>query len=123
MKTLLEMEHKAPLNAAPDVIERLQEALSTGKPPIKAWLIAQIEAALSEIPFREATITPLLTPPKETAPNRLLTPQEASQLLNIPVRWIYRHTTKLPHRRFGRYIRFPEKELLKWIEKQQARAI
>jgi excisionase family DNA binding protein len=42
--------------------------------------------------------------------DRLLTPQEVSAILNVPVRWLYRHAGRLPFtRRLGRKrLRFSE---------------
>jgi len=98
------------------LMNKLQDALNSTNLSIKSWLEAQINIILAELPFREAALRKDLAPLKEIPSNRSLTPQEASKLLNIPVRWIYRHTKKLPQRRFGKYIRFPERELLKWAE-------
>lgn len=51
----------------------------------------------------------------------LLDAEEAGQLLNVPARWLRdraRHGA-IPHRRFGRYIRFDRDELLSWAEAQR----
>lgn len=104
-----------------DLLNRLRIILETVEPPVRAWLIAQIEAALVEVPFRDTSLTRSLPSHNEPVSDRLLSPQEASSLLNIPLRWIYRHTQRLPHRKLGRYTRFPERELLKWAERQQIR--
>lgn len=103
------------------LLNRLWRVLETAEPPVRAWLIAQIEAALVEVPFRDTSLTRSLPSYKEPVSDRLLSPQEASRLLNIPLRWIYRHTKRLPHRKLGRYTRFPKRELLKWAERQQIR--
>lgn len=109
------------LSDNPDLLDRLRIVLETVEPPVRAWLIAQIEVALVEVPFRDTSLTRSLPSHNEPVSDRLLSPQEASKLLNIPLRWIYRHTQRLPHRKLGRYTRFPERELLKWAERQQIR--
>ena len=98
------------------LIDRLHKALKTSHPQVKLWLESQIQALLTDIPFREAELKKELAPVKEIHSNHLLTPQDAAKLLNLPTRWVYRHLKKIPHRRFGRYVRFNEKELLKWAE-------
>lgn len=105
------------------LLDRIRKVLEAAEAPVSAWLIAQIEAALVEVPFRNTSLTHSLPARKEAASDRLLSPQEASRLLNIPLRWIYRHTQNLPHRKLGRYTRFPERELLKWAERQQTRRL
>ena len=79
MKATLEIENKEVLNEDAALLERIQALLLTSKPLIKTWLIAQIEVALSEIPFREASIEPTLAPAKDVIPNRMLTVPEASK--------------------------------------------
>ena len=123
MKAALDREVNTFPDGSDSLVDRLQVALETSKPDIRTWLTVQVEALLSELPFKEAQLKPQLAPVKEITPNRMLTPQQASQLLNIPVRWLYRHTKRLPHRKLGKYTRFPERDLLKWAEKQQQRAI
>ena len=107
------------VNETGNLLDRLQQALLTSKAPVQSWLITQIEATLAEIPFKESSMRPSLAPVRDTTPNRLLNPQEAAKLLNIPVRWLYRHSKKLPCRRLGKHLRFPERELIKWAERQQ----
>ena len=119
MKSTIEPQTKASLNGVSDFLIRLEDVLSNSKPPIKEWLFTQIEAILSELPFKEASLKSPLAPVRDTTPNRLLNPQEASILLNVPVRWIYRHSKKLPHRKFGRYMRFPQNQLLRWANEQR----
>lgn len=111
---------KGSLQESRGLLDRLQALFLTTKPEIRAWLVAEIEVILAKVPFLEASMIVPFPAPKEP---RLLTPQQASELLNIPVRWLYRHTRRLPHRKFGRYTRFPERELLKWVEKQQYRSL
>lgn len=82
------------------------------------WLLAQVDGLLSEIPFRTAALRSP-EPVRELTPPRLLTAEEAATLLHIPARWIRRHAKTLPHRRMGKYVRFPERELLRWAEERQ----
>lgn len=46
----------------------------------------------------------------------LLTPQEAANVLKVPICFIYERTRKnaIPLRRFGKYVRIPKDELLAW---------
>jgi excisionase family DNA binding protein len=98
---------------------RLAIALEKAGDPVRAWISAQFESILSEIPFKEQilqrNVVREVTEPKS---NCLLTVEEASKILNISVRWIYRHSKDIPHKRIGKYIRFSEKDLIKWAEKR-----
>jgi excisionase family DNA binding protein len=46
----------------------------------------------------------------------LLTPQQAADVLKVPVCFIYERTRKnaIPLRRYGKYVRIPKDELLAW---------
>ena len=46
----------------------------------------------------------------------LLTADEAGRLLNLPPRWLLREAraNRVPHVRFGRYVRFDQDELHRW---------
>ena len=105
------------------LLDNLREAIRSASPPLRGWFTCQIEALIFELRFKETQLKPQLAPVKEITPNRMLTVQQASELLNIPVRWLYRHTKRLPHRKLGKYTRFPERDLLKWAEKQQQRVL
>jgi hypothetical protein len=50
--------------------------------------------------------------------DRLLTPQETSAILNVPLRWLYRHAGRLPFtRRLSRKrLRFSETGLRRYLE-------
>lgn len=52
----------------------------------------------------------------------LLTPQEAADVLKVPVCFIYERTRKnaIPLRRYGKYVRIPKDELLAWGKREQA---
>ncbi len=54
--------------------------------------------------------------------NRLLTVQEAAELLRVPTSWVYKHTKRqapdrLPHIKLGKYLRFEESAILAFIER------
>lgn len=79
---------------------------------------AAIQAALA------ARLTQALLVSREGEPramsqdDRLLTPQEASAILNVSVRWLYRHAPRLPFtRRLSRKrLRFSEAGLRRYLE-------
>ena len=50
--------------------------------------------------------------------DRLLTPEEAARALNTTVKWLYRHSKKLPFTRklSRKSLRFSENSLRKWME-------
>ena len=123
MKQVLDRELNESPNGSDSLSEKVQEAVESSRPPLRGWFTCQIEALIFELRFKEAQLKPQLAPVKEITPNRMLTVQQASELLNIPTRWLYRHTKRLPHRKLGKYTRFPEMDLLKWAEKQQQRIL
>jgi excisionase family DNA binding protein len=54
---------------------------------------------------------------------RLLTVDEISRLISVPVSWIYGHTRlsgseRIPHLKVGRYCRFCLADVLDWLKKQ-----
>ena len=56
--------------------------------------------------------------------NRLLTVQQVADILHVPVSWVYGRTRKrsperLPGIRLGKYWRFREEEIQRWIESQR----
>ena len=56
--------------------------------------------------------------------NKLLTVQQVADLLHVPVSWVYGRTRKrsperLPGIRLGKYWRFREEEIHRWIESQR----
>jgi excisionase family DNA binding protein len=57
----------------------------------------------------------------ERAMEPMLTIQQASELLNVPVGWLYERTRKqeIPHAKLGKYIRFNRAVLLAWVAAQQ----
>lgn len=55
----------------------------------------------------------------------LLTVEEVSRVLRVPVSWVYERTrsrarNRIPGFRLGKYWRFREADLLAWIERQKA---
>lgn len=56
--------------------------------------------------------------------DRLLTIQQVATILHVPVSWVYgrtrkRSTQRLPGIRLGKYWRFREEEIHRWIESQR----
>ena len=55
----------------------------------------------------------------------LLTVEEVSELLCVPVSWVYERTRKrgqdrIPGFRLGKYWRFREADVLAWLDRQRA---
>ena len=50
--------------------------------------------------------------------DRLLTADEAAELLNVPVGWVRAETRagRMPHVQLGRYRRYRESDLRAWLE-------
>jgi excisionase family DNA binding protein len=56
--------------------------------------------------------------------DELLTPPELAEMLKVPVSWIYARTRRrrgdrLPHIRLGKYIRFIEADVYRYLERQK----
>ena len=53
--------------------------------------------------------------------DKLLTPEEISELLGVKLSTIYQwtHIGYIPHFKLGRFVRFREKEVLKWLESKR----
>ena len=54
----------------------------------------------------------------------LLTVQEVAELLNVPVSWVYERTRKrgaarLPHLKLGKYLRFDERAVREFLNRQR----
>ena len=54
---------------------------------------------------------------------RLLTPEEAAELLQVPVSWMYqrvrrRSLDRIPFVKVGRYVRFRKEDLLNYINRK-----
>lgn len=57
----------------------------------------------------------------------LLTVRDVSELLKLPVSWVYEHTRRrgvgcIPGFRLGKYWRYHRAEVLAWLERQRAGA-
>ena len=52
--------------------------------------------------------------------SNLLSINELSEKLNLPVSWIYSRTriNEIPHYKIGKYVRFNESEVWDWLKKQ-----
>ncbi len=55
----------------------------------------------------------------------LLTVQEVAEILKVPVSWVYEHTRgncvgKLPHIKVGKYVRFLDSDISKYLEEMRA---
>lgn len=52
----------------------------------------------------------------------LLTAAEVAELLSVPVSWVREHTRsgRIPHIQLGRYIRYREQTLVRWVAEQEA---
>ena len=51
----------------------------------------------------------------------LLTPSDVAEILRVPISWVYertrRHgTTRLPHIKIGKYLRFRKEDVLGWLD-------
>ena len=60
-------------------------------------------------------------------PEQLLTPEEAAELLRVPVSWVYQHSRRrsldrIPFLKIGRYVRFREGDLLNYINQRMVKA-
>jgi hypothetical protein len=58
-----------------------------------------------------------------TPKDKLLTPQEVCQWLDVTMNWLYDHTTRsqpiVPHVRMGKVIRFRRNDVAEFIERQR----
>jgi predicted DNA-binding transcriptional regulator AlpA len=55
-----------------------------------------------------------------TGSDRMLTAEEAGQLLGTPERWVYNHANQLGVRRLSRRcVRFPESAVRRYLERQR----
>ena len=50
--------------------------------------------------------------------DKLLTPEEISELLGVKLSTIYQwtHIGYIPHFKLGRFVRFKERDVLEWLE-------
>lgn len=55
---------------------------------------------------------------------RLLTAEEVAELLRVPRSWVYKRARQrglqqLPHIKLGKYVRFEERAVLQFLERQR----
>lgn len=60
-----------------------------------------------------------------TLDSALLTAAEVAELLKVPVSWVYQRTRKrgleqFPHLKLGKYLRFEERAVKEWLDRQRA---
>ena len=60
-------------------------------------------------------------PETAVSSDMLLTVTEVARLLKVPVSWVYERSRRngpdqIPHFKLGKYLRFSEQAVLKWIE-------
>jgi excisionase family DNA binding protein len=58
---------------------------------------------------------------------RLLTPDEAAEILRVKLSWLYQHTRRrsqdrIPFVKIGRYLRFREQDLRTYIESRKLKS-
>lgn len=118
MRALAKTENIPPITGSDTIIARLGDALDRSKPPTKTWLLAQVEAALAEIPFKEGALQTHQPTTEKPSKDRSLTAQEAGDILGVPPRWFYRNANRLPFtiRLSRKVLRFSEAGLIKWRE-------
>ena len=97
MKKITHLKRRDTEGNSSPLLARLDDVLQSTHPKVREWLEAQIQANLAQAPFLEASLMAPLPHPKEIPPNRMLTSHEAGKILNVPLRWIYRHKHKIPH--------------------------
>lgn len=56
--------------------------------------------------------------------NKILTVAQVAELLKVPISWVYKRTKRrapdrLPHLKFGKYVRFEERAILAYIASQR----
>jgi excisionase family DNA binding protein len=81
-----------------------------------------IKMTLDTTRSSEALYTQAQHVSETTFSEELLTVAEISQLLKVPVSWVYERTRRrgldqLPHFKLGKYLRFSKKEVLDWLQK------
>jgi excisionase family DNA binding protein len=58
--------------------------------------------------------------------DRLKTPEELAQKLNVHKSWVYARTREsgpdaMPRVRVGKYVRFEESKVMEWLERQNVK--
>jgi excisionase family DNA binding protein len=59
-----------------------------------------------------------LDPENQGSADELLTLDEVAAMLRVPRSWIYERTRRklIPHVKLGKYLRFPRRALVRWVE-------
>jgi len=83
-----------------------------------------VETAAPVLPTDNAHAARRHAATREEDSNRLLNIQQVAAMLHVPVSWVYGRTRKrsaqrLPGIRLGKYWRFREEEIHRWIENQR----
>ena len=84
-------------------------------------LLGELEAIRSRLWARLLSHQASPSPDAQlSAPDRLLSPQDAAALLGVTPKWLHRNRDQLPFTRLSRkVIRFKQSELTRWVAKQQ----
>jgi len=74
-------------------------------------------------PYRAASLSEA-TAEERRGERNLLTVHEVAELLQVPVSWVYERTRRhgpeqLPHVKIGKYLRFEERILVEFIQRQR----
>jgi predicted DNA-binding transcriptional regulator AlpA len=74
-------------------------------------------------PYRAASLS-AATAEERRGERNLLTVHEVAELLQVPVSWVYERTRRhgpeqLPHFKIGKYLRFEERILVEFIQRQR----
>jgi excisionase family DNA binding protein len=86
-----------------------------------AW---DVETAPPALPTDNAQAARRHAATREEDSNQLLNIQQVAAMLHVPVSWVYgrmrkRSAQRLPGIRLGKYWRFREEEIHRWIENQR----
>lgn len=54
--------------------------------------------------------------------NRMLTPEEVVDYLQVPISWVYEKArlNEIPNKKFGKYLRFPYIDFMIWANSKEA---
>lgn len=101
--------------AAPDIRAALR-VLAEALPPSAAVPVPR-ETLLDLLDVHAPCVVPAAAP----TPDRLLSAEEAAQLLGVSPRWLYRHGARqsFTHKLGRRTVRYSERGLMKWKDRQR----
>jgi excisionase family DNA binding protein len=106
--------------------------LSAQLKPEKGKIQSEVDALPDNTAHKSETFEPQVgkAPSRATGGksgdcSQLLTVEEAAELLRVPVSWVYgrmrkRSSERLPAYRLGKYWRFQEDEIRRWVQRQRA---